>query len=183
MSKQVPQNQSVAQLNRLKHQFSRLSSTTSASTNASHPSQAPLSPEALSLVSDKRLLRFYSKDKISSRKRLRTALEFTRAATIKERSLFYLSYRDAVYEVIRTTINQYESLNTDVDYVRDKNEKTGFMSKLGLKKRIGVEVRVKKLFNSINCCKLTRSLPRFAWGRTGEMCSRLCTSLYFSLVI
>ena len=121
----------------LKRQFSRDSSSSalSSSTNATFQ----LSPEAVSLSSDKRLLRFFTKEKVSFRKRLRTALEFTKIGNKKERHCFYLNYREQIYDTIQKTIVQYESLKTDEDYVRDKNEKTGFMSKLGLKKRIGIE--------------------------------------------
>jgi len=97
------------------------------------------SPAAIALSTDKRLLRFFTKEKISFRKRLRTALEFSKSSTKEERQVFYFNYREQIYDCIRHTIVQYESLKTDEDYVKDKNEKTGFMSKLGLKKRIGID--------------------------------------------
>ncbi|GMI30952.1 hypothetical protein TeGR_g7489 [Tetraparma gracilis] len=90
------------------------------------------------LMQDKRLARFFANDK-SPRKRLRTSLEFVKAATFSEREKFFVGFKDDIYHIVVETVEQYEKLKTDEWHDEDESRvKQGLMHKLGIKKKIGV---------------------------------------------
>ncbi|GMI05714.1 hypothetical protein TrLO_g10621 [Triparma laevis f. longispina] len=93
-------------------------------------------PSVVSLQTDKRLTRFFSSDK-SPRKKLRTAIEFCKSSEREERERFFGGYKDEVWKTVLSTVEQYEKLKMD-EWSNEDQGSTGFMSKFGLKKNIGV---------------------------------------------
>ncbi|GMH78737.1 hypothetical protein TrST_g13945 [Triparma strigata] len=93
-------------------------------------------PSVVSLMTDKRLTRFFSSDK-SPRKKLRTAIEFCKNSELEERERFFGGYKDEVWKTVVSTVEQYEKLKMD-EWSNEDQGSTGFMSKFGLKKNIGV---------------------------------------------
>ena len=69
-------------------------------------------PSVVSLMTDKRLTRFFSSDK-SPRKKLRTAIEFCKNSELEERERFFGGYKDEVWKTVVSTVEQYEKLKMD----------------------------------------------------------------------
>lgn len=67
---------------------------------------------AVALTRDKRLLRFFNSS-ASPRKRLRTALEFTKVAAEEEREIFFVGFKDNVFSTVVETVEQYEKMKLD----------------------------------------------------------------------
>lgn len=67
---------------------------------------------AVALTRDKRLLRFFNPS-ASPRKRLRTALEFTKVAAEEEREIFFVGFKDNVFSTVVETVEQYEKMKLD----------------------------------------------------------------------
>ncbi|GMH73055.1 hypothetical protein TrRE_jg2354 [Triparma retinervis] len=89
----------------------------------------------VALKGDKRLLRFFTSS-ASPRKRLRTALEFTKVAAEEEREIFFVGFKDDVFNTVVETVEQYEKMK--LDEWNEEAQHKGLFSKLGLKKKIVV---------------------------------------------
>eukprot|EP00520_Triparma_pacifica_P000152 CAMPEP_0118643496 /NCGR_PEP_ID=MMETSP0785-20121206/6423_1 /TAXON_ID=91992 /ORGANISM="Bolidomonas pacifica, Strain CCMP 1866" /LENGTH=1077 /DNA_ID=CAMNT_0006535165 /DNA_START=99 /DNA_END=3329 /DNA_ORIENTATION=- len=89
--------------------------------------------DIVALTEDKRLLRFFT-TAASPRKRLRTALEFAKAAGEEERKRFFVGFKNDVFSTVVETVEQYEKMKLD-EWNEDTQHK-GLLSKLGLKKKI-----------------------------------------------